>query len=53
VKKSFKYKSELAGKEVTFTISEELNKLKGKVLAPRKLKEANKLLKELKTPLPK
>jgi hypothetical protein len=38
---------------MTFTVSEELNKLKGKVLAPKKLADANKLLRELKTPLPK
>jgi hypothetical protein len=53
VKKSIKYKSKLSGQEMTITVSEELNKLKGKVLAPKKLEEANKLLRELKTPLPK
>ncbi len=30
-----------------------MNKLKGKNLAPKKLEEANKLLRKLKTPLPK
>jgi hypothetical protein len=53
MKRSTKYKSELLGREVTFTVSEKLNKLKGKVLAPKKLAEANKLLRELKTPLPR
>lgn len=50
---AIKYKSELTGQEVTFTVSEKLNKLKGKVLAPKKLAEANRALRELKTPLPK
>jgi hypothetical protein len=53
MKKTFKYKSELVGRELTFTVSKELNKLKGKVLAPKKLEEANKLLRKMKTPLPK
>jgi len=53
MKRSTKYKSELTGQEVTFTVSEKLNKLKGKVLAPKKLADANKLLRKLKTPLPK
>jgi hypothetical protein len=53
VKRAIKHKSELAGGEITFTVSEKLNKLKGKVLAPRKLADANKLLRKLKTPLPK
>jgi hypothetical protein len=34
------------------TVSEKLNKLKGKVLAPKKLADANKLLRKLKTQLP-
>ena len=53
MKRSTKYKSDLLGQEVTFTVSEKLNKLKGKVLAPKKLAEANRALRELKTPLPK
>ena len=55
MKKVYKSKSNLFVKEVelTFTISEELNKLQGKVWAPKKLAEANKLLRNLKTPLPK
>lgn len=52
MKKVIKHKSSLFKKEFTYTIDENLNKLKGKVLAPKKLEEANKLLKNLKTPLP-
>ncbi|HVW59514.1 MAG TPA: hypothetical protein VHC48_05750 [Puia sp.] len=39
--------------EVTLTVDESLNKLKGKVLAPKKLAAANKSLKRLKNSLPK
>ena len=53
MKKVYKRKSDLSNKEITYTIDENLNKLKGKILAPKKLAEANKLLKKLKTPLPK
>jgi len=53
MKKVIKHKSELFGQEITFTVNEKLNKLKGKVLAPKKLADANKLLRKLKTPLPK
>lgn len=53
MKRVVKHKSELAGGEITFTVSEDLNKLKGKVQAPKKLAEANELLRKLKTPLPK
>lgn len=52
MKKKIKQKSDLFKKEITYTVDENLNKLKGKVLAPKKLAEANKLLKKLKTPLP-
>jgi hypothetical protein len=53
MKKVYKSKSKLFNQEVTYTLDENLEKLKGKVLAPKKLEEANKLLRELKTPLPK
>jgi len=53
MKKVFKSKSDLFNQVVTYTVDENLNKLKGKVLAPKKLAEANKLLRKLKTPLPK
>ncbi|MEP7259009.1 MAG: hypothetical protein ABI687_11480 [Flavitalea sp.] len=52
MKKVVKYKSALSKKELTFTIDENLNKLKGKSLAPKKLAEANDLLAKLKSPLP-
>ena len=50
--KTTKYKSGLFKQEVTLTIDEDLNKLKGKVLAPKKLEEANKSLLALKNKLP-
>jgi len=55
MKKVYKYKSTLFNQEVelTFTYNPELDKLKDRVLAPRKLEEANKMLRKLKTPLPK
>jgi hypothetical protein len=53
MKKIIKQKSDLFKKEITYTVDGNLNKLKGKVLAPKKLAEANELLKKLKTPLPK
>ncbi len=43
---SIKYKSDLFNQEVTLTIDENLNKLKGKVLAPKKLEAANKSLRK-------
>ena len=52
-KKTFKYKSDLFQQEVTLTVDENLNKLKGKILAPKKLAEANKSLRRLKDSLPK
>jgi len=53
MKHAIKHKSELVGREITFTVSKKLNELQGKVLAPKKLADANKLLRKLKTPLPK
>jgi hypothetical protein len=38
---------------VTYIVDENLNKLKGKILAPKKLEEANKLLRKLNSPLPR
>jgi hypothetical protein len=40
------------GHEMTLTVDENLNKLKGKILAPKKLAEANKHLRRMKS-LPK
>lgn len=51
-KTTIKYKSTLFQQELILTIDEELNKLKGKVHAPKKLEQANKALKGLKTSLP-
>jgi hypothetical protein len=51
--KVIKYKSKFSGQEITLTVDENLNKLKGKVLAPRKLEDANRLLRKLKSPLPR
>ncbi len=52
-KKVIKYQSDLFKQEVTLTVDENLNRLKGKVLAPRKLEAANKALGKLKNALPK
>lgn len=49
MKKVIKTHSNLFNKEVTITIDENLNKLKGKVLAPKKLEQANKQLRKLKS----
>lgn len=53
MKKVYKSKSKLFGANITYTFDENLEKLQGKILAPKKLAEANRLLKNLKTPLPK
>jgi hypothetical protein len=53
MKKATIHKSKLTKGEITFTVSEKLNKLKGKVQAAKKPAEANKHLRKLKTPLPK
>ena len=52
-KKALKYKSDLFQQEITLTVDEKLNKLKGKILAPKKLAAANKSLRRLKDSLPK
>ena len=51
--KVIKYQSDLFKQEVTLTVDENLNKLKGKILAPKKLEAANKALRKLKGVLPK
>jgi hypothetical protein len=53
MKKVIKYRSSLSKQEITFTIDESLNQLKGKDLAPKKLAEANQFLRTIKSPLPK
>lgn len=52
MKNVIKYKESLSKQQMTFTVNEVLNKLKGKVLAPKKLADANKLLRKLKSSLP-
>jgi hypothetical protein len=51
--KTIKYESELFKQEVVVTIDENLNRLKGKILAPKKLEAANKALRKLRNVLPK
>jgi len=46
--KKVKKKSIFGDKELTLIVSEDLNKLKGKNLAPKKLEEANKSLAKIK-----
>jgi hypothetical protein len=41
MKKAIKYKDSLSKKEITYTVDENLNKLKGKSLSPKKLSETN------------
>jgi hypothetical protein len=53
IRGEIKYKSDLFEQEATLTIDENLNKLKGKILAPKKLAAANKSLRKLKNSLPK
>jgi hypothetical protein len=53
IPKTLKYKSDLFKQEVTLTIDDNLSKLKGKVLAPKKLEAANKSLRRLKDILPR
>lgn len=48
-----KHKSDLFQQEATLTVDESLNRLKGKVLAPKKSAAANRGLKKLKGSLPK
>lgn len=45
-------KSEGNAKAIKLTVDKSLNKLKGKVRAPKKLQEANRLLKKLKSSVP-
>ena len=53
MEKVLRIKSDFFDQKVTYTYKKELDKLKGRVLAPKKLEEANRLLRNLKTPLPK
>lgn len=51
--KFIQYKSDLFNQEGTITINENLNKLRGKVLVPKKLEAPDKALSKLKCGLPK
>lgn len=53
MKKVYKIKSKLFNQVSTYTVNEELNKYKDQVFDLKKLEEANRMLKSLKTPLPK
>jgi hypothetical protein len=52
MKKVIKHQSELFAQEVTLTVSERMNKLKSKNLAPKKLEETNAFLRKAKIVLP-
>lgn len=49
MKEIIKSYSSLFNTEATITIDEKLNRLKGKNLAPKKLEQANKQLRKLKS----
>ncbi len=53
MKKGVKSSSLFSDKVITFTTSEELSNLKHSRFAVKKLDKANKILRELKTPLPR
>ena len=50
--KVIKYKSDLFKQDVVLTVDENLNKLRSKTLARKKLEEANAALKKLQHALP-
>ncbi len=52
MKKAGNSKALYTGKGINITISEDLSNLKPSRYALKKLEEANKILRELKTPLP-
>jgi hypothetical protein len=53
MKKAIKHKRGLLSQEITYTVDKNMDKLMSKNHAPKKLEEANQLLRNLKTPLPK
>ena len=53
MKKVIKVYSDLFKKECTLTHDPELDKLKGKIWAPKKWEEVNRLLKNFKPSMPK
>jgi hypothetical protein len=52
MKKQSKKSPNLFDRKIILIVDEKLNQLKGKILAPKKLAEANKLLSKIKS-LPK
>ena len=52
MKKQTKKSTNLFDRKVTLVVDEKLNRLKGRVLAPKKLAEMNELLQKVKS-LPK
>jgi hypothetical protein len=53
MEKTLRITSDFFYQKVTYTYDKELDKLIGRNLAPKKLEDANKMLRKLKTPLPK
>lgn len=53
MEKILRIKSDFWDQKLTYTYNKELDKLIGKVWAPKKLEEANQQLRKLKKPLPK
>jgi hypothetical protein len=49
MKKAAKYTTSFSGQEITFTVDKNMETLKGRVLAPKKLADANKALRKLKS----
>jgi len=49
MKKRSKQSTNLFDRKVTLIVDEKLNRLKGKVLAPKKLAEMNELLQKVKS----
>jgi hypothetical protein len=48
MKKQSQKSTNLFDRKVTLIVDEKLNRLKGKVLAPKKLADANRLLQQIK-----
>jgi len=48
MEKVLRIKSDFFDQKVTYTHNKELDKLKGRILAPKKLEEANKMLRKIK-----
>lgn len=53
MKKVYKIKNDLFNQVSTYTVNKSLNRVKKSEFELKKLEEANRLLRNLKTPLPK